>query len=121
MNRRLKIVISTTAPLFYALFTACGGDNSPPPPLGALPQVTSQITCADINLTAALDKCKKNLASALPAIMQASDQGSAIALADTTGKPNGSNVASLILTWGKSGRWSLLWPNWNSPSGVTVP
>src|SRR5262245_52067002 len=36
-----------------------------------------------------------------------------------TGMPSGSKAETMIFTWGKSGRWSLLWPNWNSPSSVT--
>src|SRR6266571_1549207 len=37
-----------------------------------------------------------------------------------TGSPNGSKADSITLSCGKSGRWSLLYPNWNSPSSVTV-
>jgi len=73
-------------PLAFVFFSACGGgDEEPPPPIESAPKVTTEIVCADTNLTAALDKCKSKILQALPAILKAEDQGSAMAIALAAG------------------------------------
>src|SRR5580698_10287559 len=83
MYRRSKTWAVILTPIVFSAFVGCGGDDSPPPlpPLSQQPSLTSEIVCADNGLTAALQKCKDALMQALPAIMQAPDQGQAMAIA----------------------------------------
>src|SRR5712692_6676677 len=56
--------------------------------------------------------------------MQGIYSGSSARSPETTsvasGIPNGSKTACMTLTCGRSGRSSLLWPNWKRPPAVTV-
>ena len=84
--------------VFPGRLVRCGGQ-------GAAAPATAAVTRQDLSATT-------------PVTATLGYAGSYLVKSEARMCPLGSAAAAMILSWGRSGRWSLLWPNCISPSGA---